>query len=163
MPRVKVGLADPDRKTLDAQIARLRDLGVGDLQARWRTEFRRRPPHRLPRHLLFRVLAYHLQAVRLGQLEQDVRRILERSDPSADLSRLAADLERMRPSLKPGTVLTREWDGHLQHVMVLADGFSWKGDTYPSLSKVASAITGTRWNGPRFFGLRDPTSTASSP
>jgi hypothetical protein len=63
----------------------------------------------------------------------------------------------------PGTVLTREWDGHVQHVMVLADGFSWKGTTYPSLSKVACSITGSRWNGPRFFGLRDLPSKAALP
>ena len=49
--------------------------------------------------------------------------------------------------------MTREWDGHLQRVMVLADGFSWNGKTYASLSKVALAMTGTRWSGPRFFGL----------
>jgi hypothetical protein len=55
--------------------------------------------------------------------------------------------------LKPGTLLTREWDGHLQRVMVLAEGFSWNGKTYPSLSQVAFAMTGTRWSGPRFFGL----------
>ena len=57
--------------------------------------------------------------------------------------------------MRPGTLLTREWDGQLQRVMVLADGFSWNGTTYRSLSKVAFAITGARWNGPRFFGLRD--------
>jgi hypothetical protein len=57
--------------------------------------------------------------------------------------------------LRPGTVLIREWDGAPQRVMVLADGFAWNGSTYKSLSQVARAITGTRWNGPRFFGLRD--------
>ena len=69
------------------------------------------------------------------------------------LVRLVADLNRSRTELKPGTLLTREWDGHPQRVMVLPDGFSWNGTTYPSLSKVAFAITGTRWSGPRFFGL----------
>ena len=63
-----------------------------------------------------------------------------------------------RTELRPGTLLTREWDGHLQRVMVLADGFSWNGKTYPSLSKVAFAMTGTRWSGPRFFGLDKPSS-----
>jgi hypothetical protein len=58
-------------------------------------------------------------------------------------------------SCVPAPLLTREWDGHLQRVMVLAEGFAWNGKTYPSLSKVAFAITGSRWNGPRFFGLRD--------
>jgi hypothetical protein len=62
--------------------------------------------------------------------------------------------------LKAGTVLVREWGGQQHRVMVLADGFAWKDNVYPSLTKVAFALTGTRWNGPRFFGLRDgPTPT----
>ena len=52
-------------------------------------------------------------------------------------------------------MLAREWNGRMHRVAVLADGFAWNGKTYPSLSKIALAITGTRWNGPRFFGLRD--------
>ena len=60
-----------------------------------------------------------------------------------------------RVGLRPGTLLVREWEGAPQRVMVLVEGFAWNGNTYPSLSKVARAITGTRWNGPRFFGLRD--------
>ena len=52
-------------------------------------------------------------------------------------------------------MLGREWNGRMHRVTVLADGFAWNGKTYPSLSKVAFAITGTRWNGPKFFGLRD--------
>jgi hypothetical protein len=72
-------------------------------------------------------------------------------------------LDRRRTELTPGTVLVREWDQQSHRVMVLADGFAWNGQTYDSLTKVAFAITGTRWNGPRFFGLRDkqaPTSEA---
>jgi len=69
-----------------------------------------------------------------------------------------ADFNRPQTELKPGTVLMREWDGHLQRVMVLADGFSWNGKTYASLSMVAFAMTGTRWSGPRFFGLDKPSS-----
>ena len=155
MPRVAIGPAAPDRGTIDVEIARLRGLDVDALRARWRTVFRRKAPPRLSRHLLFRTLAYRLQADALGDLDPATRQLLEKSGSSSDLVQLATDLRRIQPSLRPGTVLTREWDGHLQHVMVLADGFSWKGQTYPSLSKVASAITGTRWNGPRFFGLRD--------
>ena len=75
------------------------------------------------------------------------------SGASEETDRLVADFNRFRTELRPGTLLTREWDGHLQRVMVLADGFSWNGKTYPSLSKVAFAMTGTRWSGPRFFGL----------
>jgi len=70
---------------------------------------------------------------------------------------------RSRTELKPGTLLTREWEGHLQQVMVLADGFCWNGKTYPSLSKVAFAVTGSRWNGPKFFGLRDKAASEACP
>jgi hypothetical protein len=64
--------------------------------------------------------------------------------------------------LRPGTVLGREWNGWMHRVAVLADGFVWNGQTYASLSKVAFAITGTRWNGPKFFGLRDQPSKGST-
>src|SRR5216683_8387019 len=160
MPRVVIDPAMPDRELLDNEIARLRGLDVGELRARWHTVFRRAAPPHLPRHLLFRILAYRLQADRLGDLNADTRRVLDRigSGSSEGIDRLVADLSRSRTELRPGTLLTREWDGHLQRVMVLADGFSWNGKTYPSLSMVAFAMTGTRWNGPRFFGLDKPPS-----
>jgi hypothetical protein len=160
MPRVVIDPAVPDRELLDNEIARLRGLDVGELRARWHTVFRRRAPPHLPRHLLFRILAYRLQADRLGELDTDSRRLLDRigSGRAERIDRLVADLNRSRTELRPGTLLTREWDGHLQRVMVLADGFAWNGKTYPSLSKVAFAMTGTRWSGPRFFGLDQPPS-----
>jgi hypothetical protein len=160
MPRVVIDPAVPDRELLDNEIAHLRGLDVGELRARWHTVFRRRAPPHLPRHLLFRILAYRLQADRLGELDTDSRRLLDRigSGPVERIDRLVADLNRSRTELRPGTLLTREWDGHLQRVMVLADGFAWNGKTYPSLSKVAFAMTGTRWSGPRFFGLDQPPS-----
>jgi Protein of unknown function (DUF2924) len=155
MPRVVIDPAVPDGKALANEIARMRGLDVEKLRARWHTAFRRRAPPHLPRHLLFHILAYRLQADRLGELDADSRRLLDRigSRASDEIDRLVADLNRPRTELKPGTLLTREWEGHPQRVMVLADGFSWNGTTYPSLSKVAFAITGTRWSGPRFFGL----------
>jgi len=155
MPRVVIGPALPDRASLDTEIARLRGLDVGQLRAKWHTAFRRRAPPHLPRHLLFHILAYRLQADRLGDLDADTRRLLDRigSGSVDETDRLVADLNRSRTELKAGTLLTREWEGHPQRVMVLDDGFSWNGKTYPSLSKVAFAITGTRWSGPRFFGL----------
>src|SRR5947209_1644116 len=113
---------------------------------------RRAPPH-LPRHLLFRVLAYRMQVDQLGDLDGESQRLLDRSESPENAGQRAAG---RRPSvLRPGTMLAREWNGDVQRVAVLAEGFAWKGQTYPSLSKVAFAITGTRWNGPRFFGLRD--------
>ena len=118
-----------------------------------------------PRHLLFRILAYRLQADRLGELDNDSRRVLDRigSGSAERIERLVADLKRSRTELRPGTLLTREWDGHLQQVMVLAGGFTWNGKTYRSLSKVAFAMTGTRWSGPRFFGLRDKSASDVRP
>lgn len=161
MPRVTVGPASPDEGTLGIEIARLRGLDAEALRAGWRTVFRRKAPPRLSRQLLFRILAYRLQADHLGDLQADTRRLLESFTSTTDLRQLTADLSRVEPRLKPGTILRREWNGHLQQIMVLADGFSWEGKTYPSLSKVASAITGTRWNGPRFFGLRDKSYVAT--
>ena len=88
------------------------------------------------------------------------------SDPCSvgcSTDRDALALAQRTAHLRPGTVLEREWNGHVQRVAVLADGFAWNGTTYPSLSKVAVAITGTRWSGPRFFGLRDQPSKATKP
>ena len=157
MPRVVIDPAVQDRQSLDNEIAHLRGLDVGELRARWHTVFRRRAPPHLPRHLLFRILAYRLQADQLGDLDADIRRSLDRIG-SKPLDQ--TDLNRSRTELKPGTLLTREWNGQLQRVMVLADGFTWNGKTYRSLSKVAFAITGSSWNGPRFFGLRDRPSSS---
>jgi hypothetical protein len=155
MPRVTARPASPDREKLDIEIARLRGLDVAELRARWHTVFRRRAPSHLPRHLLFRILAYRLQADGLRDLEPETLRLLDRSGSTADIGKLAAEFNQRRADLRPGTVLVREWDGQLHRIMVLADGFAWKDRVYPSLTKVAFAMTGTRWNGPRFFGLRD--------
>ena len=163
MPRVKIGPAIPDRKSLDVEIARLRDLDVVELRIRWQNSFGRPPPPHLPRHLLFRVLAYRFQADQLGDLDGESRQLLDRTGSPEDAGQRAVDLGRRNPELRPGTVLGREWYGHMQRVTVLTDGFSWNGETYPSLSKAAFAITGTRWNGPKFFGLRAKPSKGPAP
>src|SRR5262245_20399919 len=163
MPRVVIGPAPPDRASLDNEIARLRDHAVGELRSRWQNVFGRRPHPHLPRHLLFRVLAYRLQADVLGDLDGEGQRLLDRSMSPEDAGQRAVDLARRTANLRPGTVLGREWNGQMHRVAVLADGFAWNGKTYPSLSKYAFAITGTRWSGPKFFGLRDKPSKGSSP
>jgi Protein of unknown function (DUF2924) len=105
--------------------------------------------------LLFRILAYRLQADQLGDLDAESRRLLDSTESPEKAAERALELDRRVKELKPGTILGREWRGRMHRVTVLADGFAWDGKTYASLSTVAFAITGTKWNGPRFFGLRD--------
>ena len=146
------------RRSLQDEIAHLRDLDLHGLRARWKSMLRQQPPSHLPRHLLFAVLAYRLQVDELGDLVSATTRLLEQiatSGGSLDASRRMDESVRRRAELKPGTILTREWNAQRYRVMVVDEGFAWNGKTYDSLSKVAFAITGTNWNGPRFFGLRD--------
>jgi Protein of unknown function (DUF2924) len=144
-------------EAVEAEIARLRELDLAGLRARWRTVFRRAAADHLPRHLLFRVLAYRLQAERFGHLDKDTQRFLDRvtSGAQAGGEIKTVDGHPSRNGLQPGTILVREWNGVLQRVMVLDEHFAWNGTTYRSLTEVAVAMTGTRWSGPRFFGLRD--------
>jgi Protein of unknown function (DUF2924) len=108
------------------------------------------------------VLAYRVQAGALGDLDRDCQRILDRANSLKAAGKQARKLGDVMVTLEQGTILSREWNGRMHRVAVLAGGFAWNGKTYPSLSKVASAITGTRWNGPRFFGLRDRSKLTSA-
>ena len=147
-----------DRASLDEDIEQLRKLDLKGLRARWRgVTGRDAPPHLSPQ-LLFNTIAYRIQAEALGDLDAETLRFLKtlsgaRSDTEA--APLTATFDQRRRLLSPGTVLTREWNGQMHRVMVVDNGFSWDGRTHDSLSTIAFAITGTRWNGPRFFGLRD--------
>jgi Protein of unknown function (DUF2924) len=149
----------PSTKTsVEDEIAHLRGLDLRGLRVRWLSVFQRPAPAHLTRHLLFAVIAYRLQADRFGDLDHETRQVLDRTvakETRPAMSARLASFDQKRTELTPGTVLVREWDRRSQRVMVMADGFAWNGKTYDSLSKVAFAITGTKWNGPRFFGLRD--------
>jgi hypothetical protein len=143
-------------KTSD-EIAHLRGLDFKGLLSRWQSVFQRAAPAHLPRHLLFAIIAYRIQADRFGDLDHETRQLLDRvgaKESGAAMSARLVSFDQKRTELMPGTVLVRDWDRQSQRVMVMSDGFAWNGQTYDSLSKVAFAITGTRWNGPRFFGLR---------
>ena len=113
-------------------------------------------PAHFPRWLLIRVLAFRLQSDAFGDLDKSIRRILR----SARDNDAAAPFERREPQtreglgLKAGALLVREWKGRLERVMILEEGFAWNGRTFGSLSQIAKAMTGTNWNGHRFFGLR---------
>jgi DUF2924 family protein len=144
--------------SVEVDIAHLRGLDLKGLRSRWQSIFQRPAPGHLTRHLLFAVIAYRLQADRFGDLDHATLQVLDRTvakEAGPAMSVRLASFDQKRAELSPGTVLVREWDQRSQRVMVLADGFAWNGQTYDSLSKVAFAITGTKWNGPRFFGLRN--------
>src|ERR1700716_790507 len=146
------------KTSVENEIAHLRGLDLKGLRSRWQSVFQRQAPAHLTRHLLFAVIAYRLQANRFGDLDHATKQVLDRTvakEEGAAMSARLPGFDQKGTELTPGTVLVREWDRQSQRVMVMADGFAWNGQTYDSLSKVAFAITGTKWNGPRFFGLRD--------
>ena len=143
--------------SVEAEIARLRGLDVKALRARWRTSFRQDAPPHLARHLLLAMIAYRLQAEAMRDLDAETVRFLKKINlaPSKQAAvPLTKAFEQRTRGLSSGTVLTREWGGQHHRVTVLDRGFVWAGRTYSSLSEIAKAITGTKWNGPRFFGLR---------
>jgi Protein of unknown function (DUF2924) len=155
------------KTSVEDEIAHLRGLDLGGLRARWQSLFQGEAPVHLTRHLLFAIIAYRIQADRFGDLDHATKQVLDRTDAKETgpaMSARLANFDQKRTELSPGTVLVREWDRRSQRVMVMADGFAWNGQTYDSLSKVAFAITGTKWNGPRFFGLarRNGTSTRNN-
>ncbi len=133
-----------DPTAIEAEIARIRSLPLDALRRRWRVMFGRTPPAALGKDLLGRMMAWRLQEQAFGSLDRESLRFLEG---------LARHGGLPRRQLKPGTVLVRDYQGQRHTVTVAPDGFNWQGTTYPSLSAIARAITGTAWSGPRFFAL----------
>jgi Protein of unknown function (DUF2924) len=137
-------------------VAGLEGHDLNGLRRQWRAHLGGEPPAHLPHWLLMRVLAYRLQADAVGGLDKAIQRML-RSKREEDA---AVPFDRRAPQtrdgigLKAGALLVREWKGELQRVMILEDSFAWNGQTFGSLSQIAKAMTGTNWNGHRFFGLR---------
>jgi hypothetical protein len=129
----------------------LADLDVAALRQRWLEQFGAEPPGRISQELLAQAIAYRLQEKAFGGLKKAARRELARF---AEEYRATGSISLCsNPGLKPGTKLIRVWQGRNHEVEVLTDGFNWSGRRYGSLSEIARAITGTRWSGPRFFGL----------
>jgi Protein of unknown function (DUF2924) len=145
--------------SLAAVLADLEGLDAEGLRRQWRNHLGGEAPSHLPRWLLQRVLGHRLQVAAYGDLDKAVRRVV-RAPAGGESSDRTAPFDRRDPQtregigLKPGALLVREWRGKLERVMVLDEGFAWSGATYRSLSQLAKAITGTSWNGHRFFGLR---------
>ena len=150
-----MGAAEPRRPTdLDQQLAALDTSSTADLRARWQKIYGNPPPSRLSRYVLLLAAAYHLQEKALGGLRPSLlRRLMVYAEPNAASKNGQAVAAT---SLKPGTVLLREWHGATYNVQIIEGGVLFEGKTYRSLSKVASVITCQRWSGPKFFGLHSP-------
>jgi Protein of unknown function (DUF2924) len=139
----------------NAKLEHLERLSRAELRTIWEQELAEKPPLSLGRDILALGIAYARQERRHGGLPRPVARELDRL-----LARVLRDdgiqaTAASHPLPRYGTVLVREWSGVTHHVTVVADGFLWNGKTYRSLSSVARTITGTNWNGPRFFGMRE--------
>src|ERR1700724_970871 len=156
--------ADMDNAAIDIAktLARLSELTIFELRGEWRRLHRMPPPMRLSRDLLIRGIIYKLQERAYGGLSLATARKLEQANadpPSRGAAKPAPPI-----SLRPGTRVVREGRGVTHMVLIQADGIEWRGQRYRALSVVARKITGARWSGPRFFGLRqrplDSTSTA---
>ena len=149
---MKIRSHSTDSNQLAQELAALFALSVKHLKDRWRSVYGTEPPSRISRELLTRALAYRLQESALGGLKPSIRRLLDRigeGRSSSQLTRVAAHRKTA-----PGTVLVREWQGTSHRVSVLDDGVIYRERRYQSLSEVARVITGSRWSGPLFFGLK---------
>jgi hypothetical protein len=140
-------MADPTKPdALTAEVRALERLDLPGLREEWRRRYGE-PPTIRSADMLRRMLAWRMQADVWGGLDAWTRRQLRaRGGPSAP------DLD-----LGVGARITREWQGRRIELVTVAGGYDWEGQIYPSLSAAARAITGVRWNGPRFFGLRGKT------
>jgi len=127
------------------------ELTRGELKERWQELYGSLPPAHIRRKLLLRAVAYRMQEEAYGGLSARTRKQLARA--ARDLA-AGRSLQAPAAKIKPGTRLLREWQGVVHEVIVLERGVEYRGKTWPSLSAVAREITGARWSGPRFFGLK---------
>ena len=137
-----------------ARLAALKAMSVNELKTEWQAMFDAPAPNNSRTFLEIR-LAYRIQELTYGGPDKQTRRLLDllADEVEGTLTRKAQIADPRNPVV--GTKLIREWGGVAHTVTVLNDGFDWGGQRYKSLSAVARAITGTRWNGYRFFGLRE--------
>jgi hypothetical protein len=136
------------------RLAALKAMSVNELKTEWQAMFDAPAPNN-SRTFLESRLAYRIQELTYGGPDKQTRRLLDllADEVEGTLTRKSQIADPRNPVV--GTKLIREWDGIAHTVTVLKEGFEWGGQRYKSLSAVARAITGTRWNGYRFFGLRE--------
>ena len=136
---------------VEAEVDRLRTMRIAELRALWRAKLKSEPPKAFGPDLLRRSIAYRIQEAAYGGLDPATARLLKQL--MAQYAKMPGKIVMPR-RIKAGAILVREWKGESHRVTVLQDGFAYQGQAYESLSVIARLITGTRWNGPRFFGLR---------
>jgi hypothetical protein len=141
--------ADP---AIHAELDRLPMMSIVKLRSRYRQLFRAEPPKAFGPDLLRKSIAHHLQEKTYGGLPRAAQKLLDQLIKTA-MAKPNSRLELPR-RIKPGSELVRIWKGSSYRVRILDKGFSYDGRSFASLSEIASEITGTNWNGPRFFGLR---------
>lgn len=137
-----------DGTAIKTEIVRIRSLKIDDLRGLWRATFKKDVPKALTKDLIARMLIWRLQEQAFGGFDRATLKVLE---SYAKGQPVVAQRPRR---LKPGTELVREYQGERHTVIVMTEGFAWRGITYKSLTTIAKEITGTNWSGPRFFGLR---------
>jgi hypothetical protein len=137
---------------VEAELDRLPTMPIAQLRVRYRELFRAEPPKPFGPDLLRRSIAQHIQEKAYGGLPRETQRLLEQLVKAA-IAKPNGRLELPR-RIKPGSELVRTWKGKSHRVTVMTEGFAYDGRPFASLSEIASEITGTNWNGPRFFGLR---------
>jgi hypothetical protein len=151
----------PHSEALEAEIARLPDLGLRELRARWLKLYGAAAPKFFRRELLVRAVAYQMQVKVYGGLSAATKRRLREI---AEAVRNGSEDELFSaPRIKPGTQLLRVWQDKTHRVTVLPEGFEWEDARYGSLSAIAGEITGTNWNGYAFFGLKRRSRKKPSP
>ena len=138
------------------KVAALADLSYELLLVEWKRLYRSTPPKRISRSLLELGVAWKIQETALGGLPKSAKRQL--TDVATAITTTGVVPERQTKLVRPGARLVREWHGVTHDVVVMDDGFEWQGQIWRSLSEIAREITGTRWSGPRFFGLEKPRS-----
>jgi hypothetical protein len=138
------------RASVDAQVLALPDCARGELEEKWRALWGTEPPRHASREFLIRAVAYGIQAQAFGGLDDKTLHLLRKANGPNGGQR------KPKIRLGNGSKLFREWHGETHEVLVLEKGFAWRGETYPSLSAIARAITGAHWNGWAFFGLKRP-------
>jgi hypothetical protein len=158
---VQANLLKPVDRAVETELDRLAVMPIAQLRVRYREVFHSDPPKAFGPDLLRRSIANRIQEKAYGGLSRSAQRLLDQM-MKAYATKPGGRIVLPR-QIKPGSVLIREWKGKSHRVMVLADGFAYDGKTFGNLSEIAVLITGTRWNGPRFFGLRSKAEESSVP